>query len=111
MIEVIVYTNKDGEEPFTKWLLSQNNDIKALVNRRLRVVERGSLGFWGSVGSDLYELKFQNHSGTRVYYGKPPQANDRIVLLNGGKKDTQGKDIRNAKAYWVDYKEEIHEKI
>lgn len=55
----------------------------------------------------VYELKFKFGSGYRIYFGK--DGNKIIVLLNGGDKKTQNKDIKIAIEYWGEYKENKNE--
>lgn len=46
-------------------------------------------------------------SGYRVYFGE--SANDLVILLCGGDKDSQERDIEKAKEYWQAYQEEQDE--
>jgi len=69
---------------------------------RLRKVEQGHLGDCKAVGKGISELRFFFGPGYRVYLG---QASGKIIiLLTGGNKATQTKDIKKAKAYWTEYK-------
>ncbi len=73
---------------------------------RIRVrLDRVSLGNFGdchSVGEGVQELRIDYGPGYRVYFG---QAGSTIVLLLcGGDKDTQSKDISLAKYYWNEYR-------
>jgi putative addiction module killer protein len=54
------------------------------------------------VGGGIYELRIDYGPGYRVYYGQEGDA--LILLLCGGVKRTQVKDIERAYAYWKDYK-------
>jgi putative addiction module killer protein len=54
------------------------------------------------VGEGVFELRIDFGSGFRVYFGQ--EGNTVVVLLCGGDKKTQGKDIRRAKEYWQDYR-------
>jgi putative addiction module killer protein len=58
------------------------------------------LGDWGSVGDGVFELIFDFGPGYRVYFG---QDGDRIILLGGGTKRSQRKDIHDAQERWSDY--------
>jgi len=49
----------------------------------------------------LYELRFDFGSGYRVYFGE--EGDTVVVLLMGGDKNTQKKDIEKAKIYWKEY--------
>jgi putative addiction module killer protein len=52
------------------------------------------------VGNGVHELKIDFGPGFRVYFGED---GDSVILLNGGNKDTQDRDIKKAKEYWEDY--------
>ena len=62
----------------------------------------GVLGDWRSVGDGVCELRIDYGPGYRVYYGQDGEA--LILLLCGGDKRTQAKDIEKAHGYWKDYK-------
>lgn len=81
---------------FSKWLIKLK-DIKAQV-AIIRRVERVSLGLFGdnkSLGGNLSELKIDIGAGYRVYY--TIQGKEIVLLLIGGDKSTQQKDIQKAK--------------
>lgn len=72
------------------------------VLARLRQLEQGNFGDYRSIGDGLSELRIFFGPGYRVYFG---EHGDRIVvLLCGGDKGSQKKDIKKAKAYWKEYK-------
>ena len=50
----------------------------------------------------MYELRFAFGPGYRVYFGE--EGNTVVVLLSGGDKSTQDKDIEQAKLYWKEYR-------
>ncbi len=62
----------------------------------------GLRGDWKSVGGGVCELRIDHGPGYRVYYGQ--DGNTLVLLLCGGAKRTQAKDIEKAYAYWKDYK-------
>ena len=99
---VKIYRNKRGGEPFTEWLESIKDRVtQARIRQRLRRIEFGNLGDHRSVGEGVFELRLHFGPGYRVYYG---QIGDKIILLLvGGEKDTQQRDIKQAKAYWHEY--------
>ena len=59
-------------------------------------------GDWKSVGGGINELRLDYGPGYRVYYAQDGVT--LILLLCGGTKRTQDKDIEKAHAYWKDYK-------
>ncbi len=102
--EVIEYVTKVGRIPFREWVSSlKDKKAKAKIYNRLDKVERGTLGQTRSVGKGVHELKIDYAAGYRIYF-----ANDGktvVLLLCGGDKRTQDKDIKTAQLYWQDYKE------
>jgi len=101
--EVEEYQTVDGRSPFSDWI-ENLQDRHARVRVRVRV-DRLSLGNFGdarSLGDSLHELRIDHGPGYRVYFG---QAGERIVLLLcGGTKRTQSRDIELAREYWRDYR-------
>jgi putative addiction module killer protein len=74
---------------------------------RVSRLQRGNYGDYKSVGEGVSELRMFFGSGYRVYFGE--RGNNLIVLLCGGDKSSQDKDIEKAKEYWQEYL--THEKI
>ncbi len=100
-----VYVKEDGKEPYTEWLGNlKDYAIRALIIRRVERLKQGNYGDCKSVGEGVQELRLFFGSGYRVYIGEA--GNDVVILLCGGDKDSQDKDIERAKKYWQDYQEE-----
>lgn len=99
------YIDINGACPFDNWLenLKNKQDVNRINYRIRRLESDGSCGVIESVGSGVYELKFYFGPGYRVYVGF--ESNKMILLLVGGKKATQKKDIKKAKDYLKDYLE------
>lgn len=72
---------------------------------RIARLRLGNLGDSKSVGQGVYELRVHFGPGYRIYYGLDGEK--LVLLLCGGDKKTQKKDIEKAKAFWENYKEEI----
>ena len=94
-----------GSAPFADWF-SRLRDIRAKqkVIARLANVRSGSLGNTRAVGEGVQELKIDYGPGYRVYFGQA--GNEIVILLCGGDKRTQDEDIKQAKAFWKEYKKE-----
>jgi putative addiction module killer protein len=99
---ILNYTTEDGKEPFREWLNSlRDKTTIARIRSRLERVEQGNLGDIKAVGSGVSEFRFTFGSGFRVYFGQ--DGDSLIILLVGGDKSSQDKDIGLAQVYWTDY--------
>ncbi len=102
MKEIIYY--KVGEKiPYLEWYKSLDKSLKLVVDKRLIKLERGLYGENKRLSEELYELKFTN--GLRIYYTE--RDNTIVLLLTGGNKSKQSKDIALAQQYINEYNERI----
>ena len=99
-----LYQIPNSHEPFTKWFLSiRDTSVQQRIQARLTSVRAGNLGDHRSVGGGISELRLDFGTGYRIYFG---QVDTTIVLLLcGGAKSSQQRDIERAKNYWIEYKE------
>jgi putative addiction module killer protein len=104
-IEILEYVNENGKNVFHEWLCSlKDKRARARVRVRLNRLRLGNFGDCKSVGGGVGELRVDYGPGYRVYFGRD---GDRIViLLCGGAKKTQSKDIQLAQQYWAEYQRE-----
>jgi putative addiction module killer protein len=101
--EVVAFRTRNGQVPFEEWL--DDLDDKRAVARvlaRLARVRRGNLGDCKPVGEGVSELRVDYGPGYRVYFGQ--KGRTLVVLLCGGDKRTQDRDIRLAKQFWQEFK-------
>tara|TARA_R110002167_G_scaffold249382_2_gene455551 strand:- start:427 stop:762 length:336 start_codon:yes stop_codon:yes gene_type:complete len=96
------YETQEGQRPFEKWFLDLNSSAALKVRVALARMEAGNAGDVKSVGNGVSERRIDFGPGYRVYFGK--DGNDVIILLAGGTKKGQQRDIELAKRYWADYK-------
>jgi len=101
--EVVVFADEDGKEPFTDWI----NRLRDVMGRkrilaRVARLEQGNFGDCEPVGEGVSELRMFFGPGYRVYLGE--EGSFVVVLLCGGDKGTQDRDIEAAKRYWKEYK-------
>jgi putative addiction module killer protein len=75
--------------------------VSTAVDHRLARIRRGLLGDVKPVGSGVFELRIDFGSGYRVYFGQ--RWGHLVLILSGGDKSSQEKDIDRAKEYWFDY--------
>ncbi|HHC25422.1 MAG TPA: type II toxin-antitoxin system RelE/ParE family toxin, partial [Desulfobacterales bacterium] len=86
---------------FAEWVSSLAVKERTRIFTKLDRVETGNLGDHKSVGNGVWEFKFHFGPGYRIYYGEID--NTIILLLCGGDKSSQKKDVKKAKAYWKDW--------
>lgn len=101
---IIVYKSQNDEEPFIEWLFSLRDKIlRHRIETRIDRIRQGNYGdhkrFQG-----IIELRLDFGKGYRLYCGEDGQT--LIVLLMGGDKSSQEKDIKKALEYWRDYNEQ-----
>ena len=96
-MEIVIFKTPDNKLPFEKCLEDLPKSLRFRIYQRLSRIEEGNFGDYKSLGSGLYELRFHFDSGLRIYYTK--QDNKIIILLCGGNKKTQEKDITLAQKY------------
>lgn len=97
------YLRPDGKCPFRNCLRSlKDAKTRARIRVRINRIRLGNFGDCKSVGSGVSEFRIDYGPGYRVYFGR---VGEKIVLLLcGGTKKNQEKDIKLAKEYWYDYK-------
>jgi putative addiction module killer protein len=101
-VEVKEYQTAAGRVPLTEWLDELRDPVsRARIVARLDRLKAGLFGDWKSIGDGVFELRIDVGPGFRVYYGQ--EGKTLVLLLCGGDKRTQTKDIGNAHTYWKDY--------
>jgi len=97
------YVTPDGREPYEEWVNSlKDRTTRAVIRER---VNRLHLGNWGDhrrLTGDLIELRIHYGPGYRVYVGDLDGV--MVILLCGGKKKTQKRDLSLAKEYWEEFR-------
>ena len=97
-IEILEYLTEDGRNPFQKWLKKlKDRQARAKIRVRLNRIRLGNFGDCKAVGKGVSELRMQHGPGYRIYYGR--KGDTIIILLYGGHKKTQSKDIALAQKY------------
>ena len=92
-------------ETFIAWLTRLVDDrAVARIEARLIRLSQGNPGDVEPIGSGLSELRITYGPGYRVYFGQ--RGKQVVVLLIGGDKRTQNRDIAQAKRLWANWQEE-----
>jgi len=88
---------------FKRWVRRlRDRRAVARINARLRNVSLGNLGDVRSVGGGISEMRIPYGPGYRIYFMRRGLA--LVVLLSGGDKGSQQRDIERAKRLALDWK-------
>ena len=106
--EILTYTTSGGRSPYRQWYSEiKDEKLKAAISTRLTRLETGNFGDFKRLHQDLYELRIHYGPGYRVYFGS--FQNTVVILLCGGTKGTQSRNIIRARNYWNDFLQQIKE--
>jgi|ERR1043165_7387237 putative addiction module killer protein len=103
MLEIRYYVAANGDEPFADWFADLEAVARAKVTRAIARMEQGNLSNVKSVGGGVLEYRIDFGPGYRVYFGR--DGDTLVILLTGGSKKRQQRDIDAAHDYWQDYKQ------
>ncbi len=104
LIKIIIYSTSTGSEPYCSWEDKLDTKTKAVVKNRLDRIKLGNFGDAKIIkgGDNIWELRIDYGPGYRIYFGK--QGISIVILLVGGEKKSQSRDITKAIRYWSDYR-------
>jgi putative addiction module killer protein len=102
VIDVREYLDGSGKSPFRAWFDRLNAEAAAKVAAGLIRIEQGNLSNAKGLGAGVFENRIDFGPGYRVYFGWDGPT--LVILLGGGTKKRQQKDIQVAKTRWQDYK-------
>lgn len=88
------FIDDNGKEPVKEWLKSLDGTSRKRILLRFDRLKDGNFGDYKQLSEYLYELRFHFGSGYRVYY--TIENNTIVLLINGGNKKSQTKDIDKA---------------
>ena len=88
------YVDDEGKEPIKEWLKSLDGSVRKRILLRLDRLKDGNFGDCKQLNDCLYELRFNFGAGYRMYYIIEDKT--IVLLINGGDKKSQNKDIKTA---------------
>lgn len=92
-MEIVYYSTREGKCPYLKWVNGLDSTARARIDNRLvRIKTKGHFGATSAIVNHpgLFEIKLNEF---RIYYTK---RDNLVILLLGGDKDDQARDIRRA---------------
>ena len=106
IVEVVEYVDGKDRSPFGEWFDRLPATAAAKVVVAMDRIGRGLLGDVKSVGGRVYERRIAYGPGYRIYFASISKENTikMVVLLGGGTKKRQHKDIEEARDRWKDCK-------
>jgi len=102
MVDVQEYLAPGDESPFADWFASLDALAAAKVTSALVRLQHGNFSNVKGVGSGVFEYRIDFGPSYRVYFGKDGET--LVILLGGGTKKRQQRDIDRAKKLWEAYK-------
>ncbi|MFP5230214.1 MAG: type II toxin-antitoxin system RelE/ParE family toxin [Acidobacteriota bacterium] len=102
MVEVREYLGRDGRSPFAAWFAQLHGPAAAKISVALYRLESGNVSNVKGVGAGVFEYRIDFGPGYRIYFGKDGEK--LIILLGGGSKQRQSRDIQRAAECWTDYR-------
>ena len=102
MKDIKVLRLSNGKEPFKEWFdrfdITTRSRIRTYIDR---IAFGGGKKNIKNLGQGVFEIKINFPPGYRIYFGEDGKA--IILLLIGGDKSSQKKDIKKAKELWSHY--------
>ena len=102
MTEIREFVDARGSSPFGRWVSRLDRHATARVATALYRMEMGNLSNAKGVGGGVLEHRIDFGAGYRIYFGRDGDA--LIILLGGGTKARQQRDIKAAVALWREYR-------
>ena len=91
-----------GVSPFERWFDDLDHRAAQKVTTALYRMQQGNFSNVKGVGKGVFEFRISYGPGYRIYFGK--DGNQIVILLGGGDKSRQQRDIAAAQRRWSDYK-------
>lgn len=101
-MKIVEYLAADGASPFRNWFNRLDSRAAAKVTTTLLRMGMGNTSNVEGVGGGVYERKIDYGPGYRVYFGWDGE--DLVILVGGGTKKGQARDIERARERWADYR-------
>jgi putative addiction module killer protein len=105
-VEIREYVDSAGRSRFRAWFDRLDASAAARVAAALARLEQGVWSHVKSLGRGVHELRIDCGPGYRVYFGT--ESASIVILLGGGTKTGQQRDIARAQGSWLDHRRRRH---
>lgn len=102
MLTLLEYLTPGSRSPFREWFDALDPAAAAKVTVAMARIAQGNLSNAKGVGEGVQEYRIDFGPGYRIYFGRDGET--LVILLGGGTKRRQQRDIDDAKTRWADYK-------
>lgn len=102
MLDIREYLDEDDSSPFAHWFSGLDAVAAAKITVVLTRIGQGNVSNVKGVGEGVLEYRLDFGPGYRVYFGRDGDV--LVILLAGGTKRRQQRDIESARARWAIYK-------
>ncbi len=97
-----IFVEHNGKAPFEEWMDTlRDKPTKARIFSRIDRLRLGNFADCEPVGDGVFELRIHFGPGFRVYFGL--HGENVVLLLCGGDKGSQNRDIVAARRYWQEF--------
>lgn len=107
-MQVLEFLDRDGQSVFGRWFEGLESRAAAKVTIAIARLTNGNLSSLKSVGGGVLESRIDFGPGYRIYLGR--DGDTIVILLGGGTKQRQQRDIAAAKLCWDDYRQRKKER-
>ena len=101
-MEIRYFVSADDVSPFERWFDRLDAQAAAKIVTAVKRLELGYLSSIKSVGGCVLESRIDWGPGYRIYFGR--EADLILILLLGGTKQRQQRDIETAQRYWNEHR-------
>ena len=102
MIQIREYIDAGGRSRYAEWFNGLDPRAAAKAATALVRMEQGNFSNVKGVGAGIFECRINFGPGYRIYFGE--DGNEWVILLGGGTKQRQRRDIEEARRLWQEYK-------
>ena len=102
MIQIREYIDAGGRSRYAEWFNGLDPRAAAKAATALVRMEQGNFSNVKGVGAGIFECRINFGPGYRIYFGE--DGNEWVILLGGGTKQRQRRDIEDARRLWQEYK-------